>query len=184
MDQKLHHKDLGQLTIQPGITEKQIDQLIKHTNSDEIIHKYTFDLQRFKNKQDFLGWKEKNRTIYTLTNSPGDLLGIVWFGPKEIPKDKIYIHKIQQNDYSITFAVRIYKKARGKGLAKNFILECFNKYNESEEFTKLDKKKIWLETYAGNLPAVHIYHKFGFEQVTEPDENNKVIMVLRNILHE
>jgi hypothetical protein len=41
----------------------------------------------------------------------------------------------------------------------------------------LKERGIWLKISDDNLAAKALYFKFGFRQVSEPDENNKIIMV-------
>jgi RimJ/RimL family protein N-acetyltransferase len=152
------------IKFKKGILNKQIDQLIKYSLTDEVIGKFTSDKERFKNKEAFLEWKNKGREIFTLTNKNNDLLGIIWFGFKELPK-RDYREEIDLKNYKISFAIRIYGEARGKGLALDFMKKS------------LKMKGIWLEVSDGNLAAKNLYTKFGFRQVSSVDKNNKIIMV-------
>jgi len=53
-------------------------------------------------------------------------------------------------------------KARGKGLALEFMNKC------------IKKKGIWLEVAQDNVAAINLYKKFGFEVVGE--YKNKLVM--------
>lgn len=155
--------------VKKGITEKQIGQLIHFANTDPEVRKFTSDPERFRDRKAFEEWKEKGRAIYTLTDKSGDLLGIVWFGKKELPAQK-FTQEFNSRDYTITFGIRIYGKARGKGLARPFMLEAFKRFSP--------KEGVWLETSSENIAASRLYTKFGFQQVTEPDEGGKILMIL------
>ena len=144
--------------IKKGILDKQIDQLIEYSLTDESVGKFTSDRERFKDRQAFNEWQQKGREIFTLNNKNNDLVGIIWIGQK--------VKEISNKNYYNTFAIRIYGEARGKGLGLDFMKKAIG-----------NKKGIWLECSADNLPAGSLYKKFGFKQVTEADETGKIIMV-------
>jgi len=143
--------------IRKGILDKQIDQLIEYSLTDESIGKFTSDRERFKDRQAFDEWQQKGREIFTLNNNNNDLVGIVWTGLKE--------KQISNKKYNKTLAIRIYGEARGKGLGLNFMKNC------------IKEKGYWLETSNNNLAAKALYSKFGFKEVSKVDENGKIIMI-------
>lgn len=143
--------------IRKGILNKQIDQLIEYSLNDESVGKFTSDRERFKNRQAFDEWQQKGREIFTLNDKNNDLVGIVWTGLKE--------KQIGSKKYNKTLAIRIYGEARGKGLALGFMKNC------------IKEKGYWLETSDNNLAAKALYSKFGFKEVSDVDENGKIIMV-------
>lgn len=147
-----------------GINDKQIDQLIEYSQRDENIGKFTSDKERFKNREAFEEWTKKKRTVFTLSDTLGNLLGIIWLGPKPLPTRK-YQTKVDSGKYQTSFAIRIYGEARGKGLALDFMKRS------------IDTEGIWLEVSEENIAAKSLYSKFGFCQVSQPDENNKIIMI-------
>lgn len=154
--------------VNQGITEKQIEQLINFANTDPEVKKFTSDSNRFRDREAFDKWRKKDRVVYTLTDKSGDLLGILWFGKKSLPIG--FSEKFDPKDYTITFAIRTYGDARGKGLAKPFMRQVFNHFSP--------KQGVWLETSIDNKPALVVYERFGFKQVTDPDEEGKILMVL------
>lgn len=155
--------------VNQGITEKQIEQLINFANTDPEVKKFTSDSKRFRDREAFDKWRKKDRVVYTLTDKSGDLLGILWFGKKEIPR-KDFTLKFNPQDYKVTFGIRTYGKARGKGLARPFMLKAFNYFSS--------KEGVWLETSGDNIAAVRAYTNFGFQKITEPDVNGKILMIL------
>lgn len=169
---------LGTLQVYNGISDHQIDQLISYANTEKAIQRFTSDPKRFQNKNSFEKWRQKGRSIYVLENNTGDLLGLIWFGGEEIPSEKKFTKRFDTFKYGVTFAIRIYQQARGKRLARKFMGLAFSAYRQSEEYKALSRNSIWLETSADNIPAVTAYRNFGFHQVTEPDEKNKILMVL------
>ncbi len=168
---------LERFRVEEGITEKQIDQLLINTTSDPLISKYTSDRRRFGNIEAFEDWRKKGRSIYTLPSKEGDLAGIIWFGEEQISNGE-YIVDFNPEEYGITFAIRIYKQARSKGLANPFMLEAFARFRSSEEYRGIGNKGVWLEVTQNNIPAIKAYKKFGFQRVTNPDEEGKIIMIL------
>jgi len=132
-----------------GITESQINELINYSNTDHQIIQFTSDKTRFADLSAYKLWfSKKNPTIYTLTDKSNHLCGLIWF----------------EGD---TFAIRLYDKARGKGLSLDFMKQAFDDFKP---------KNVWLKTSADNLPAISTYKKFGFKQTTEPDDKGKIIM--------
>jgi hypothetical protein len=89
------------LSVLKGITNSQIFQLLSYTRGDKKIRKQTHDFDHFKTKKTFLAWKKRGKTIYTLINRNGKLLGIIWF------------HKGVRS-------IRIYPPGRGKNIVKKF----------------------------------------------------------------
>lgn len=150
--------------IKKGITDKQIDQLVEYSLTDELVAKFTSDRERFKSREAFDEWRKGGKEIFNLTNKDGDLLGIIWLGPKEIPEAQ-WKEKIDKSKYKFSFAIRIYGEARGKGLAIDFMKEC------------IKNKGIWLATSDDNLAAKALYSKFGFRQVSEASKDNKIVMI-------
>jgi ribosomal protein S18 acetylase RimI-like enzyme len=157
------------LKINEGITPSQIEELIIYSTSDELIRKTTTDTKRFKNLTTTKKWLLKNRKIYTLVNNENRLMGIIWFGKKEMPNEN--------NKYNMTFSIRLYASARGKGLAKIFIKEAIEKYKTTIEYKENSEKRFWLITNSDNLAAIKTYKYFGFKEIPYRKEKNRIIMV-------
>jgi len=168
---------MGKLKVCEGITKHQITQLIKYTNTDSLILETTKDLERFKNKAIFDNWLKKNRKIYTFVDNSGNLLGIIWFGTKLMPKNIHFTQSLNTSHYSITFAIRLYENARGKNLSHKFIKLAWEIYSNSKEYLESNAKGIWLETNINNFAAVSAYKKVGFKLVSKPGEKGEVLMV-------
>ncbi len=157
-----------ELSIKRNISNRQVKQLIEYTNEDNEVKKYTHDLERFENKDSYSLWAKTEKALYTLVDKKGNLFGLIWFRPKKVPHLK---------NYPFTFAIRIYGRARGKGLAKKFMEAAFDDFMESKIYKRFKNKGVWLETSADNIPAYKLYGHFGFKQITKPDEENKILMV-------
>lgn len=159
-----------------GITDKQIEDLILYSSSDELVKTNTGDPVRFKDRESFEKWKRIPREIYTLTDNFNSLLGIVWFRTTELPQDKEFTEKLNRESFGITFAIRIYGKARGKGYSEKFLNWAFQEYKKTNQYLDNPSKGVWLETRSDNLAAIKLYEKFGFKTLSNPDENNRIIM--------
>lgn len=93
-----------------------------------------------------------------------------------MPKNMHYATSLNTNHYTITFAIRLYENARGKGLSKNFIKKAWEKYSQTQEYLENPAKGIWLETNIYNFSAINSYKKIGFRLVSKPKKDGKVIM--------
>lgn len=164
--------------VTEGIMPNQISQLIKFSNTDKIIMKTTSDATRFRDKKSFYTWRKKGKKIYTMEDQLGKLLGIVWFGEKRLASNKKFIKKFDFKKYGITFSIRIYTEARGKGLSYGFMRDSWERFKKTKDYNKNPNNGIWLETNQDNLPAVSLYKKFGFETISASDENGRIIMIL------
>lgn len=154
-----------------GITSTQIDQLVEYSKTDPAVLKFTSDPIRFKDKKSATKWLE-GVTPYTLSDNTGNLLGITWFHEKPLP-ERVFSENLSSSDFPLTFAIRIYGEARGKGMGFDFMKKSFEEYKP---------ENVWIETSFDNIPTIKLAEKFGFEKVSEPDERGKIIMILKNPL--
>jgi ribosomal protein S18 acetylase RimI-like enzyme len=170
--------NLGSLAVKQGLTDKQIDQLIEYANSDPKVIEFSSDSTRFANREAYNRWLKKGRSVYSMTDESGDLLGIIWYGREQMPAGKDFSSNVVPGDYGVTFAIRVYGAARGKHLAGKFMLAAQSTYVSSQDYSTIVSKGIWLETSESNIAAVTAYRKFGYRQVTQADDKGKILMVL------
>lgn len=170
---------LGLLTLKFGLTDDQINELISYSQADEAVKAYTLDTKRFQNKQTYARWLSKGRSPYCLSDKEGKLLGLIWFRRANFPAINLSSEflNLDKNKYQITLAVRTYGPARGKGLARSLIIKAYELYTQSPEYLQNPGKGVWITTSVHNISAVKTYRKV-FVQVTDPDENGKILMVL------
>lgn len=159
-------------TIKKGLSEKQISQLIEYAATDEGL-KFTSDPKRFKDKKSFDEFSKEILAYYSLTDDEDNLLGIIWFHDLDL-----YLNKEKPSEYGISFAIRLYGEARGKGLALPFTEEVMANFESTEEYKNHPHKKIWLSVSPENEPAVKLYHKLGFKDLEINKEHKKLLMVL------
>lgn len=145
------------IKINNFITPEQIKSLILYSNTDPLVLKYTHDSERFKNSTSYKKWINKKIKIFVLTDNDENLLGIIWIKPKLHPLSK----------FKHTFAIRLYKTARGKGFSYLFATKVFN---------KLRLNGLWLSVKSTNTVAQHLYNKLGFKTVFS--NNDHIIMDL------
>jgi ribosomal protein S18 acetylase RimI-like enzyme len=166
----MEQNKLQHFTIVRSLSDDQINQLITYTHEDPDVLACTRDAQRFT---DFETTKEflKKVDFYALLDGE-TLCGIIWFHNKLLP-DKQYKKTVDKELFTITFGIRLYGNAKGKGLARPFMTEVFAQYKQE----KGKEMGIWLETRADNSRAMYVYEKFGFTQVSDPDSDGRIIMI-------
>lgn len=169
---------IDELSVFKGITYKQIGELIEYSQKDETILRTTHDKDRFINREAYFSFPPNGKTVYVLSNENGELLGIVWFHYMEIP-NRTFTESINKKDCTITFGLRTYGKARGQGYAHNFMRAAFSNFLNSSEYEKLGKKNIWGDAYSWNIPAIKVYKKFGFKQISEPSNDDRIILLYK-----
>lgn len=165
------------LYIKDEISDSQILELIHYANTDLLIQKFTSDPKRFKDRDAYNNWFAKGKSIYILTDKSEALLGFLWLSKEAIP-DQQFTQSFPKEKYGITAGLRMYGKARGKGLAFDFMKEAFAAFKLTEFYQSIERKGVWFETSFDNIPAVKLYEKFGFIKVTNPDEHGKILMIL------
>lgn len=111
--------------------------------------------KRFTDEAAAQAWLTKGRCVFLLVGNQGDekLAGYGWSG---------YEHNEHIPDGKTTFALRVGEASQGQGLASPYAQVIL-----SATKALYDADKFWLETWASNGGAVHVYHKLGFEQVDE-----------------
>lgn len=161
---------LGTYQIKKGLSEKQISQLINFSVSDDGL-KYTSDAKRFQDRESFDEFSKDIIAYYTLSDDEENLVGIIWFHDLDLSSDK---------NYGISFAIRLYGEARGKGLAKEFAEKVIEDFKNSDEFKNHPHPKIWLAVSPENEKAVSLYRNLGFKDLEIDKENNKLLMLFEN----
>lgn len=159
---------LPALWIDTELTQKTEAQLIAFSQSDVLVQRQTHDVQRFASSVVIKTWL-KDREVIVLETESEDLLGIVWLSHKVLP--------VLPPEYQLTFGIRLYSDARGKGLAIPFLKMAFRELRKTALWQKHSGAKVWLETKAFNLPAIETYKALGFTQHTQPDSNQEIIML-------
>ncbi len=170
---------MDDLQIKEGITDSQIDQLVKYANNDKQVKDLTSDYRRFQTREMADKWFDEVKPIvYTLVDHQNNLKGIIWFDDLAILEDE-YTINLNPKEYQLTFAIRLYDDARGKGLAQDFFKNCFSLLKETHFYKNLKFKGLWLSTKPENLGASRLYQKLGFIQVNNPEKIDRVLMIMK-----
>ena len=153
------------LLIKKGLTDSQIDQLIEYSQTDPDLKKFTSDFDRFKDRNSFDEFSKHILEYYALVDRQNNLLGLIWFDDFAYPEEGY-------EDYKISFAIRLYASARGKGLSEPFTQECLADFG---------KKNICLAVSPDNKKAIYSYEIVGFKKVANWEEKNKDLMILDKV---
>jgi len=144
--------------VHVGLTPEFAGQILTMAH-EPSIHEYCpkDSGERFTDQAAAERWLAKERAVFLLLKQAdgGDLnlVGYGWAGPgssSHVP------------DGHTTFAVRVGQAGQGQGLATPFSWLIV-----AASAAQYDARDFWLETWASNGAAVHIYHKMGFETVNE-----------------
>lgn len=147
--------------VRAGLTTELAGQILTMSQEPSIREYCPKDSgERFADLESTKRWLSKGRAMFLLLErSDGgklDLAGYGWSGAassRHVP------------DGEITFALRVGEAGQGQGLATPF-----SQLILSSTAILYGAKNIWLETWASNGGAVHIYHKLGFTDVDkQPD---------------
>lgn len=141
-----------------GLTPEMADRILTMSREPNIREYCPKDSsERFADRASTERWLTRSRAAFLLfkkaDNGELSLAGYGWSGTglnDHVPGGKT------------TFALRVGEAGQGQGLAAPFsrlIIAATAGLYGARDF--------WLETWASNGAAVHIYHKIGFETVTE-----------------
>lgn len=140
-----------------GLTPGYAQQIIGMSREPAIREYCPNDCaKRFVDLSSTEAWLAKRRATFILlkkTDTGLQLAGYGWSG-------------LETNDKvpggQTTFAIRVGSVGQGQGLATPFAELIINGTKQI-----YGAQKFWLETWASNAGAVHIYHKLGFEDVAK-----------------
>lgn len=111
--------------------------------------------RRFTDRQATESWLAKGRAAFLLLKREADgtlsLAGYGWAGTEASP---------HVPEGQTTFALRVGEASQGQGLATPFCRLIL-----AGSAGLYGSQNMWLETWASDGAAVHIYHKLGFEDV-------------------
>lgn len=147
--------------VHHGLTPAFADQILAMSQQPSIREFCPKDsAQRFADQAATKRWLAKGRETFLLLKRDGDSLSLVGYGwagaasSPHVPAGRT------------TFAIRIGEAGQGQGLATPFAWLIV-----AATAVLYGAKDLWLETWASNGGAVHVYHKLGFKTVAEkPDQ--------------
>jgi ribosomal protein S18 acetylase RimI-like enzyme len=148
-------------TVRAGLTPDYADAINKMAHEPSIAEYCPKDSsERFTNRETTAKWLSKKRATYLLLCKLEDgtleLAGYGWVGAKHIP---------EVPGGKTTFSLRVGENHQGKGLASPFSVAML-----AAAAATYDARHMWLETWASNGGAVHIYHKLGFSDVAQQND--------------
>jgi ribosomal protein S18 acetylase RimI-like enzyme len=152
--------------VRHGLTTAFADAITAMANEPAIREYCPKDCtQRFANREVIQSWLSKKRATFLLlkNNDQGeqDLVGYGWVGTESsdlIPTGQT------------TFAIRIGEAGQGQGLATPFAWLIV-----AGAAAIYGARDVWLETWQSNGGAVHVYHKIGFQDVAQVEDDRPTI---------
>jgi ribosomal protein S18 acetylase RimI-like enzyme len=152
--------------VQVGLTPKYADAIAAMANEESIREYCPKDSgERFTTRQTTAEWLSKERATYLLLQKSDDgsleLAGYGWIGTKQ---------SARVPGGETTFSLRVGEGHQGKGLAEPFSVAML-----AAATAQYSAPHMWLETWASNGGAVHIYHKIGFVDVDAVDDERPTI---------
>lgn len=143
-------------------------QLVERSEEPEMLEHVPRDhAERFISRERAHEWyRENERVLYALGEraSVGSLAGVAWFTRRSLA----------DYDADYTFAIRLYKQARGKGMAGAFMMAAHLDLQSANRY----EGATWLETDGTNMPARRLYERFGYSEVART-EDERIRMVRR-----
>jgi hypothetical protein len=166
---------LGGLEMRRGLDLELALQLINKSWESEIYASCPNDAdKRFKDLGSLEEWLSRERQVYPLVDEQSqDLGGIIWHGPKPFPKAEFGPQAAQD-----TFAIRLYKGYRGRGLAEPFMKNCLWDYVTTvvENGRAGYFHGIWLSSRLDRKGAQVLFRRFGYQEIGRDSE--EVFMLL------
>lgn len=150
--------------------DKALTEQLKQKSLDETddeLQRNTSDKKRF-GQIGYETWYAKDRTVFTLTDSAGNLAAIIWLGPDPLPQFDVPTQKTWA-----TIAFRSYAPYRGKGLMKAFSILAIDSYKNARP-----EHQLWLETNADNEAGRRLYEKLGFTELGVRKSNGRLVMAM------
>lgn len=156
------------ISVLKDLSKSQIKELIRLTNKDYSVKKFTHDRERFSSLKSFNSWKARGKNIYAMVGRHGKLLGIAWFSGRKAPSSIAQLAK--KHNCNHTFAIRNYPPARHKGLSPKFIHIVFKDYGVSKD------NGVWLSSSKNNVDANNLYTNYGFKKVAETEQKQVIYL--------
>jgi len=143
-------------TMFRGWSDNVASQLVERSQESDMLEHVPRDhAERFVSRDRANEWySEDERVVYALA-------GIAWFTRRPLVEHGA--------DY--TFAIRMYEKARGKGLAGAFMMAAHLDLQSHARY----EGATWLETDEGNIHARRLYERYGYNEVSRADDRIRMI---------
>jgi RimJ/RimL family protein N-acetyltransferase len=169
--------------IVEGLSEKMAKELKKHSldTTDTELQK-TSDHERF-GKGSYEEWyTSKERTLFALVHAETEeLAALAWFGPKPFGRksakhlsseERSQDERLLDSGAWHTIVYRSYAPFRGKGLMKDFVRFCTEKY-----LGRNPGGKLWAGIYSENPASIGLAKALGFTIAEEGRGTNETLMV-------
>lgn len=147
--------------MQRGWDDEVAAAIVTHSREPHIMASTPRDaLNRFSSIEAAHYWHDSHsRVIYGLFHA-AELAGLIWYSESPHPEARA----------DVTFAIRLYEKSRGQGLASPFLRASEEDFRDHTGFNDT----IWLSTSVDNTIAQTLYFRAGYDEITREDD--RIIM--------
>lgn len=143
--------------LHQGLTKDYAEQLIEMAQEPAIKEYCPNDYgSRFRDLAATADWLKKGRAVFLLIKREVDGNRLAGYGWSGAGTSSIVQHG------EVTFAIRIGELGQGQGMATPFARLII-----AASASIYGVRDFWLETWASNAAAVHVYHKIGFVDVAQ-----------------
>jgi ribosomal protein S18 acetylase RimI-like enzyme len=141
--------------VRHGLTRAYADSVRELVTQPSIcVYCLKDSTSRFCDQDATAQWLQKGRAVFLLVETEtGNVAGYGWSGPEtssHVPGGKV------------TVAMRISEEYQGRGLATPYLQAIIGATQSIYDATDF-----WLETWASNAGAVHVYGKVGFAEIEQ-----------------
>lgn len=147
-----------------GWSGELAERLVEGSREEEMRRRVPRDVgERFASVDSAYEWYRANEHVVYALADRAALAGVIWFSRRVRPEFEA--------DY--TFAIRMYEKARGRGMAGRFMAAA---HRDFEAFQRYEGN-LWLVTDTDNRTARALYEHQGY--LPQGEEDGRVVMVRR-----
>lgn len=151
---------------QRSLKDEDIRRLVAFSKDQDV--RFTSDADRFATIETAIDFIDSNTLTFYVLEHAGKLTGIIWYHSLKNP--------LGIKGWDISYAIRLYGCARGKGLSAEFTRATLEHFVTTDHYRLEPSHDVWLSVHKDNVPAIKSYLRCGFEE--EAELGSRIIMLL------